>query len=76
MDGEDNHARETYDKKIRETILAQQKIGFVMMLRGFLAKGWMEAMIRQGFPSPERKMNTLQEILWIGITDPLWKERN
>ena len=77
MDREDNHIRETYDKQTRETIRGQHKIGFAMMLRGFLAKRWMKALIRQGVPSPERKTNQLHEIIWTGITDPLlWQERN
>ena len=47
-----------------------------MMLRGFLAKGWMEALIDQRAPSPEKKRNALQETLGTEITDPLRKERN
>ena len=44
------------------------------MLQGFLTKGWMEALIQQGLPSPEQEMNELQEILWLEIIDPLWQE--
>ena len=51
-------------------------IGFDMMMRGFLTKDWIEALIRQGVPSPERKMNALQEIMWTKIIDPLWREQN
>ena len=47
-----------------------------MMMRGFLAKGWLNALIRQGTPTPEQKMNALQEIMWLEITLPLWRERN
>lgn len=47
-----------------------------MMLRGFLAKGWMEKSKEAGVPLPERQMNILQEIIWIGILDPIWQERN
>ena len=47
-----------------------------MMLRRFLAKGWMEALIQQGVSSPERIMNALQDIIWTVITNPLWQERN
>ena len=47
-----------------------------MIMWGFLAQEWMEALIRQGVPSPEWKMNALQEIIWTEIIDLLWHERN
>ena len=76
MEGEEKPPKETCDTHLKTAIQAQQMIGFDMMMRGFLAKDWMEALIRQGVPSPERKMNALQEIMWTGIIDPLWHERN
>ena len=47
-----------------------------MMMRGFLAKGWLDALIKQGVPTLERKMNALQEIMWLEVTLPLWREQN
>ena len=46
------------------------------MMRGLLAKGWLDALIRKGVPTPERKMNALQKSVWLEITLPLWRERN
>ena len=73
MEGEGNQVKETYDTHLRTAIWAQQKIGFAMMMQGFLAKDWMEALIQQGVPSLEQKMNTLHEILWIEIIEHLWR---
>ena len=36
----------------------------------------MDALTRQGVPSPERAINALQEIIWTEIIDPLWRKRN
>ena len=46
------------------------------MMRGFFAKGWLEALIRQEVPTPERKMNAMQEIVLLEITLLLWRECN
>ena len=59
MDEREEHIREVYDTKTRETIVAQQKIGFPMVIRGFLARGWLETMEEEGVSSPDRKMNAL-----------------
>ena len=76
MDGRGNPVKDTYDAHLQAAIRAQQNIGRDMMMRGFLAKGWLDALIRQGVPTPEQKMNALQEIVWLEITLPLWRERN
>ena len=54
MDGEGNPVKKTHDTLLKTAIQAQQMIGFDMMMRGFLAKDWMEALMRQGVPSPEQ----------------------
>ena len=71
MEGSDNYIWETYGTKLRDTIAAHQKIGIPMMLRRFLAKGWMEAIEETGVSSPERKMNALQKMVWSEIMDPI-----
>ena len=55
MEDTGNLVKETYDTHLKTAIRAQQTIGFDMMMRGFLAHKWMEALIRQGVPSPEQK---------------------
>ena len=57
MDGKEDHIQKVYDIKIRETIVAQQKIGFPMVLRGFLVRGWLETMDEEGVSSPDTKTN-------------------
>ena len=76
MEGTGNPVKETYNTHLKTAIRAQQTIGFDMMMRGFLAHERMEALIRQGVPSPEQKMNALQEIIWVEILGPLWFEGN
>ena len=68
--------KETYDTHLKTVIQAERMIWFDMMIRGFLAKDWTEALIRQGVPSLEQEMNALQEIIWTEIIDPLWRKRN
>ena len=72
MDCKGNPVKETYNIHIKIVIQAQQKIGFDMIMRDFLAQEWMEALIRQGVPSPEQKLNAFQNIIWTEIIDPLW----
>ena len=72
MDGREDYTWETYDTKLRETIVAQQKIGVPIMLMGFLAKRWLETMEETGTTSTCRKMNALQELIWTEIIDPIW----
>ena len=76
MEGTGIPVKETYNTHLKTAIRAQQTISLDMMMRGFLAHGRIEALIRQGVPSPERKMNALQEIVWIEMVMPLWFERN
>ena len=76
MEGTVNPIKEKYDIHLKTAIRAQQTIGLDMMMRGFVAHKRIEALIQQGVPSPERKMNALQEIVWIEIVVPLWFERN
>ena len=76
MDGKGNPVKETHDTHLKTAIQAQRETGFDMMMRGFLVQEWMKALIRQGVPSPEQKMNALQNIIWTEIIDPLWHEQN
>ena len=47
-----------------------------MMVRGFLATGWMDALKLAGVKNPERKMNTLQALVWDTVVEPIWQQRN
>ena len=47
-----------------------------MMTRGFLATGWMTALVESGCPNPERRMNTLQTMVWDEYAFPMWAQRN
>ena len=68
--------KRSFNSDIKEAIRQQQEIGVHLMLRGFLAKGWMTAIEAAGASHPERRMNALQSMIWDMIMDPLWHERN
>ena len=50
----EGHMREN-NAKVRKRIVQQRNIEAPMMLRGFLAKGWLETLEEAGVPSPDRK---------------------
>ena len=50
--------------------------GVHMMVRGFLTTGWMNALELVGVKNPERKINTLQALVWDTVVDPIWQQRN
>ena len=56
--GEITYEKRSYDPEIKEAIRQQQKTGIHLMLRGFLAKGWMTAVEKVGASHPEQRMNT------------------
>ena len=48
------HKKRPYDLEIKEAIKQQQKIGIDLMLRGFLAEGWMTVIEKVGASRSER----------------------
>ena len=74
--GETTYAERLFDSDIKEATRQQQEIGAHPMLRGFLAKEWKTAIEAMGVSHPEQRMNTLQQMIWDTIMDPLWQERN
>ena len=62
--------------EVKAAIAQQHAIGFHMMVRGFLATGWYDAIAATGASHPERKMTALQGLVWDTIVDPLWATRN
>ena len=46
------------------------------MLRGFLAAKWVDAIEASGSNHPERRMATLQRLIWAEWVEPIWKTRN
>ena len=62
--------------ELRTAIGQQKTIGVQIMVRGFLATGWMDALELAGVKNPERKINTLQALMWDTISEPIWQQRN
>ena len=65
-----------YSTPVQDAIAQQQAIGLNMMIRGFLANGWMAALVDSGTPYPERRMKTLQLLTWDDLAFPMWLQRN
>jgi len=54
----------------------QERIGVHLMLRGFLAKSWADAMRDCGVTrNVDRRMNKLQRMMWTEWVEPIWKTR-
>ena len=65
-----------YSDEVQAAIVQQEGIGNEMMTRGFLATGWMTALVESGCPNPEQRMNTLQTMVWDEFAFPMWAQRN
>ena len=60
----------------RKAAHQQMAIGLQYMARGFLVKGWQEAIETTGVKHPDRKMSALQRLVWSEVVTPLWNTRN
>ena len=76
LNGGGGYVSPAYITSIKKAIIQQQRIGVNMMARGFLARGWMDALEENGVDKPERKMEALQLMLWDVVVQPLWHTRN
>ena len=65
-----------YDWPVGPSLVATSWRCLSMMVRGFLAEGWMAALVESGTPKPERRMKTLQRLTWDDFAFPLWLQRN
>lgn len=66
----------TFSPAIKKAVEDQKRIGFHLMLRGFLAKSWADALKDSGIKSKvERAMNKLQRLIWMEWIEPIWKTR-
>ena len=74
--GTDRYILPTHAPAIRDAIDEQRRIGMPLMMRGFLAKKWFDAIETSGSKHPERRMIALQRMLWIEWVEPIWHTRN
>ena len=74
--GGTGYVKEMYPLKVKEAIQQQLKIGPPLMMRGFLVKGWHEAIKECGCSHPERQMNSLQQMIWDIWVERIWNKRN
>ena len=68
--------RKTHKPYITAAIAQQERIGLPLLHRGFLGKQWAIAMKETGSSHPDRRMNTLQPMLWEAWVTPIWTTRN
>jgi hypothetical protein len=76
LDGTSDVNTSRYDAQLQKVIVAQQEIGFHMLMRGFLAKAWHTHLKFLKVPNPERRMDSLLQIIWNDVFYPLWEQRN
>ena len=74
--GTDRYILPTHAPATRDVIDEQGRIGMSLMMRGFLAKKWFEAIEASGSKHPERRMVALQRMMWIEWVEPIWHTRN
>ncbi len=74
--GSNDFESDSHTPDIAHAIQQQRRIGTHMMLRGYLANGWMTALENAGVEHPDRKMNALQRLIWSDFVTPIWTERN
>ena len=60
----------------RKAAHQQMAVGLEYMARGFLVEAWQDAIAATGARNPERKMDTLQRLVWGSVVQPLWLTRN
>ena len=61
---------------LKAAFMRQKKIGFDMMMRGFLVKDWREIMESSKARNEKGKMNSLLRLLWEDVVLPMWEQRN
>ena len=61
---------------LKAAFMRQKKIGFDMMMRGFLVKDWRDMTKGSKTWNAKGKMNSLLRMLWEDIVLPMWEQRN
>ena len=61
---------------VRTAVIAQEKIGWELTLRGYLSREWFRAIQKLSPSRCDQKMAHLIRGLWICIFEPLWEARN
>ena len=65
-----------YDGRQQKVIYSQQAIGYSLLPRGYLSVKWYNHLKFLKVPNPERRIDSLLQIIWEDIFDPLWGQRN
>jgi len=55
---------------------SQQTIGMYHMIVGFLSDKWTDLLVHYNVDSPEAKIETLLNMLWNHICEPIWATHN
>ena len=61
---------------LKAAFMRKKKIGFDMMMRGFLVKDWRGMMESSKTRNAKGKMNSLLRLLWEDVVLPMWEQRN
>ena len=66
----------TRDHRMTRAFDAQDSIGPLMLLRGFVAVEWSLILKDMGTPHPQRMMAFIVRTIWDEVIQPLWSVRN
>ena len=68
--------KDTYSPELQEAFRQHKLVGFNLLSRGYIAKGWLTALEAAGLRNPDRQINSLQRLLWDEWAFPIWNMRN
>ena len=62
--------------EITKAVENQSRLGGKFLLRGYLTRDWLDALIIHAKQQPEQKLNHLYIGLWITLFSTIWEKRN
>ena len=62
--------------EITKAVENQSRLGGEFLLRGYLTRDWLDALIIHSSKHPEQKLNHLYRGLWITLFKTIWEKRN
>ncbi len=66
----------TRDPRLATAFAAQDAIGPLLLLRGFVATEWIRILADMGTPHPQHMMTLIVRTIWDDVIQPLWLVRN
>ena len=65
-----------YHPAIQRAVQMQLKVGTNMFLRGFIVKGWYNALMQMEVSRPSNVIKSILTYCWDTVIDSIWETRN